>query len=346
MTSALFTPFELGPVTLATRIVVSPMCQYSAEGGLATDWHLAHLGQLAAGGAGLVMVEATAVEPRGRITHGCLGLWDDRCEAALATTLAAVRRWSGATRFGIQLAHAGRKGSAERPWEGGGPLLDASVAPWPTVAPSAQPFDGGWPAPTALDARGLEQIRDAFVAAALRSERLGFDVVELHCAHGYLLHEFLSPISNRRNDAFGGSLANRMRYPLEVIEAVRSALPATVAIGIRISATDWIEGGWTPIDSIAFARSARALGVAYVCCSTGGIAPGARIPVGPGYQVPFAEQVRKEAAVATRKRVLDMVATDGTLVAGHHMPFPSIGYVERAGDSYRWVPASYQLRLP
>jgi 2,4-dienoyl-CoA reductase-like NADH-dependent reductase (Old Yellow Enzyme family) len=299
MTSALFTPFELGPIHLPNRIVVAPMCQYSAQQGIATDWHLMHLGQLAAGGAGLVMVEATAVEPRGRITHGCLGLYDGDCETALGRILAAARQWSGSTRFGIQLAHAGRKASARRPWEGGDPL-DTTEDPWQIVAPSALPFADGWPAPTALDARGLETIREAFVAAARRAARIGFDVVELHCAHGYLLHEFLSPITNRRDDAYSGGLANRMRYPLEVIEAVRTALPAGVALGVRISATDWLEGGWTAADSVAFARLARALGVVYVCCSSGGIAPGAKIPLGPAYQVPFAEQVRREGRVATR----------------------------------------------
>lgn len=299
MTSPLFTPFKLGSVELPNRIVVSPMCQYSAADGSATDWHLQHLGQLAYSGAGLVMVEATAVERRGRITHGCLGLYSDENEAALARVMAVARRLGGPTAFGIQLAHAGRKASAQRPWEGNGPLAPHED-PWTTISSSSRPLDENWHTPVALGAAELDGLRETFVAAAQRAARLNFDVVEIHAAHGYLLHQFLSPVCNRREDEFGGSLDNRMRFPLAVIEAVRAGLPQRTAVGMRISTTDWIEGGWALQDSIAFVRAARERGIAYVCCSSGGIAPGAKIPVAPGFQVPHAERIRNATGVPTR----------------------------------------------
>ncbi|MCX7894110.1 MAG: NADH:flavin oxidoreductase/NADH oxidase [Burkholderiales bacterium] len=297
MPSALFTPLRLRSLTLPNRIVVSPMCQYSARDGAATDWHLIHLGHLALGGAGLVMVEATAVEPRGRITPGCLGLWDDATEAALARVVRAIREWSGAA-LGIQLAHAGRKGSSREPW-GGGALIPPAEGGWEPVAPSALPITPAEPAPRALRREELPALAEAFARAAERAARIGFDALELHCAHGYLLHEFLSPVANRRDDEFGGPLANRMRFPLEVFAAVRRAWPQDRPLGVRVSATDWVEGGWTLDDTVAFARALRELGCDWVDCSSGGVSPEQKVALGPGYQVPFAARVRAEAGIAT-----------------------------------------------
>lgn len=298
MSSPLFTPFALRQLTLANRIVVSPMCQYSAEEGSATDWHLLHLGSLAVGGAGLLMIEATAVEAAGRITLGCLGLYSDANEAALARAIAACRRY-GNTPLGIQLAHAGRKGSATPPWQGVRPLGAAEGA-WQTVAPSALSFDDGWPQPQALDLPAVDRLVESFVGAARRAARLGLDLVELHCAHGYLLHEFLSPIANRRSDAYGGSLENRMRLVLRVAAAVRAAWPAEKPMGVRISGTDWLEGGFRIEEAVVLARALKAAGCDYVCVSSAGILPKAPIPFGPGYQLALAERVRRDAGIATR----------------------------------------------
>ncbi len=300
MTPPLFSPLTLGPLTLANRIAVSPMCQYSADDGSATDWHLQHLMQLAFSGAALVMVEATAVERRGRITHNCLGLYSDANEAALERVLQAARRVAlPNTAFGIQLAHAGRKGSAQRPWDGGGALAETED-PWTTVAPSAIPVGDRWHTPAALDDAGLERVEQAFVTAAQRSVRLGFELLEIHCAHGYLLHEFLSPLSNQRQDRYGGSLENRLRLPLQVARAVRAAVPEGVAVGARITGTDWVEGGFTAEDAVVLAAALKQLGLDYVCVSSGGLVPGARIPVEPGYQVPLAARVRRETGITTR----------------------------------------------
>ncbi len=293
--SVLFSPITIGGATFTNRIAVSPMCQYSALDGSANDWHLQHLTSLSLSGAGVVIVEATAVEPQGRITPGCLGLYSDANEAALERVLAACRRWGNA-KLGIQLAHAGRKASAQVPWQGGQPLTAAEGA-WQTCAASAIPFDEGWPAPQALDSRGLARIRDAFAAAARRADRLGFDLVELHAAHGYLLHSFLSPIANRRDDGYGGSLDKRMRFPLEAAAAVRAVWPREKALGVRITGSDWIEGGLTPEDAGIFARELEALGFDYVCVSSGGISPKARLAIAPGYQVPFAETVKRMTAI-------------------------------------------------
>jgi 2,4-dienoyl-CoA reductase-like NADH-dependent reductase (Old Yellow Enzyme family) len=300
LTATLFEPAALGPITLPNRIVVSPMCQYSADDGCANDWHLMHLMQLAISGAGLVTVEATAVERPGRITHGCLGLYSDANEGALARVLAAARRVAApGTRFSIQLGHAGRKGSAQRPWEGGNALSPAED-PWPTHAPSALAYAPGWHTPTALDEAGLARIKDAFVTAAKRALRLGFDVVELHVAHGYLLHEFLSPLCNERDDRYGGSRDNRMRFPLEVLAAVREAVPAGTALGFRISGSDWADGGWTIDDTVAFTAAAKNVGLDFVCVSSGGAVPHQRIPTGPGYQVPLAAKVRADTGLTTQ----------------------------------------------
>jgi 2,4-dienoyl-CoA reductase-like NADH-dependent reductase (Old Yellow Enzyme family) len=295
----LFAPLALGPIEIANRVVVSPMCQYSAEDGSATDWHLQHLMQLAIARAGLVVLEATAVERHGRITHGCLGLYCDANEAALARVLAAVRRVAGAgTRFAIQLAHAGRKASCRRPWEGGEPLAPGEH-PWPVVAPSAIPFADHGPVPEALDEAGLERVASAFRQAAVRAVRLGFDAVELHAAHGYLLHEFLSPLCNRRQDAYGGPLEKRMAFPLRVAREVRAVIPGHVALGTRITGTDWAAGGLDADAAAAFAAALKDIGVDYVCVSGGGAVPHLKIPVAPGYQVPAAARVKAVAGIAT-----------------------------------------------
>jgi len=299
MPSHLFRPIQLGSIELPNRIVVSPMCQYSAEDGSATDWHIQHLASLGFSGAGLVMVEATGVERRGRISHGCLGLYSDGNEAALSHVIAVARRTAGPTRFGIQLAHAGRKASTRFPWASPAGPLTAGEDPWPVIAPSALPFDDGWPTPQALDEAGLQTVLAAFVAAARRVARIGFDVVELHGAHGYLMHEFLSPLANRRTDAYGGSLENRTRFPLQIARALREALPESIALGVRITGSDWVEGGWTVADAAAFASELRKLGAAYVCVSSGGAIPKAAIPIGPGYQVGLAAEVKAKSGIAT-----------------------------------------------
>jgi 2,4-dienoyl-CoA reductase-like NADH-dependent reductase (Old Yellow Enzyme family) len=296
--SRLFTPITLGGVTFANRIAVSPMCQYSANEGAPNDWHAQHLASLSMSGAGLLIVEMTAVEPEGRITPHCLGLYSDSCEAAFEPILATCRRW-GIAKLGIQLAHAGRKGSVKVPWEGGAPLA-AGEGAWQTYASSAIPFDEGWHTPQALDEAGLARIRDGFAASARRADRLGFELVELHGAHGYLLHNFVSPISNRRSDAYGGSLENRMRFPLEVAAAVRAVWPRDKALGMRITGSDWIDGGLTPEDAAVFANELRGIGFDYVCVSSGGVSPQARVAIGPGYQVPFAEIVKKESTIAVQ----------------------------------------------
>lgn len=294
---ALFTPFPLRSVTIPNRVGVSPMCQYSAERGLANDWHLVHLGARAIGGAGLVMTEAAAVSPEGRISPQDLGLWNDEQVSPLARIASFVSAQGSVP--AIQLAHAGRKASTKRPWDGGGPASLEAGGWSPLLAPSAVPFDDGWQTPEVLDENGMARIVGAFVSAARRAAAAGFRAVEIHAAHGYLLHQFLSPISNRRTDALGGSLESRMRFPLRVVEAVRSAWPADLPLLLRISATDWVEGGFIPDEAVVFARRARTLGVDLVDCSSGGMDPRAQVPVGPGYQVPFAARIRAEAGVAT-----------------------------------------------
>lgn len=297
--SHLFDSVLIGSVELANRIAVAPMCQYSAADGCATDWHLQHLSQLSYSGAGLVMVEATAVERRGRITHGDLGLYSDDNEAALKGVIAAARRLGGPTRFGIQIGHAGRKASTHVPWVGGASLKPEEDA-WGTISASAIPFAENWHVPHALTNDEIEHLIAAFVASAKRAVRIGFDVIEIHSAHGYLLHQFLSPISNRREDDYGGSLPNRMRFPLRVIEAVREAVPRSVAVGLRVSATDWIDGGWDVEQTIEYVRAASRFDLAYVCASSGGIRANVNVPVGPGYQLPFAKQIKAATGVTTR----------------------------------------------
>jgi NADPH2 dehydrogenase len=295
--SLLFSPLRLRALELPNRIQVSPMCQYSAVDGSMNDWHLMHYGSLALSGAGLLVMEATHVTAQGRITHGCSGLYSDDNAAALARVLAFCRAHS-AMPIGIQLAHAGRKASSERPWEGRG-SLQAGAHPWPVVDASNLPFADGWPAPEALDRDGLRSIRDAFVQATRRAAALGIDLVEVHSAHGYLLSTFLSPLSNRRTDEYGGSRENRMRFPLETFAQMRAAWPAERPMGVRIHGSDWTDGGWSVDDAVAYAAALKALGCDYVTVSSGGVASAAQIPVGPGYQVGLAEAVRRETGMVT-----------------------------------------------
>ncbi|HZD26867.1 MAG TPA: NADH:flavin oxidoreductase/NADH oxidase [Alphaproteobacteria bacterium] len=297
MSVPLFTPLELRDLRLNNRIAVSPMCQYICEDGSANDWHIMHLGQFCMGGAGLVIAEATHVSREGRISHRCLGLYSDENERALQRVVDFCRR-HGMAALGIQLAHAGRKGSTRPPGEGG-TSLKADEGAWTTLAPSAVPYADDWHTPQALDTGGLATVKEQFVAAAERAARIGFDLAELHCAHGYLLHQFLSPLSNRREDGYGGSLENRMRFPLEVLEAVRAAWPPERPLGIRVSATDWVEGGWDIADTVRFVAEAKALGCDFADVSSGGLDPRQQIPLGPGYQVRFAERVRRETGIAT-----------------------------------------------
>src|ERR1035437_1731238 len=292
----LMTPLSIREITLRNRIAVSPMCQYSSEDGFAGDWHLVHLGSRAVGGAGLVCMEATAVAPRGRISPADTGIWSPEHIEFLARITRFLHSQGAAA--GIQLAHAGRKGSTRRPWEGDG-LLPEAEGGWQCVAPSAVPFRAKDPAPHALSKTEIHALVDGFCDAAARALQAGFDVVEIHGAHGYLIHEFLSPLSNRRTDEYGGTLDNRLRFALEVTEAVRGVWPARLPLFFRISATDWVPGGWTADDSVDLVRRLQALGVDLVDCSSGGNAPDAKIPLGPGYQVPFAERIRRETGILT-----------------------------------------------
>jgi 2,4-dienoyl-CoA reductase-like NADH-dependent reductase (Old Yellow Enzyme family) len=297
----LFEPLTLRGLTLPNRIMVSPMCQYSAVDGSATDWHLAHLGSLALSGAGLLCLEATAVTAEGRITPGDLGLYSDENEDALRRVVGTIRA-AAPIKLAIQLGHAGRKASSHAPWDGG-KLVPIGQGGWLPAAPSAVAHADGEPAPRAFAPDELPRLREAFAGAARRAARLGFDAIELHCAHGYLLHQFLSPLSNRRDDAYGGSLSNRMRFPLEVFDAVRAAFPADRPVGVRVSATDWLEGivpeSWTVESTVEFGRALKARGCDWMDVSSGGISPRQKIAPGPGYQVPFAEIVRTETGLPT-----------------------------------------------
>lgn len=298
MPSALFSPLSMRHVTFDNRIVVSPMCQHSAVDGLANDWHMLHLGTLAVSNAALVVVESTAVERDGRISQGCLGLWSDAHEEALLRVVESCRRLGNA-RLGIQLSHSGRKGSSQRPWEGGRALV-ADDGAWTTLAPSALPFDEISPAPRAADSADMARIIDSFAAATQRAYRIGFDVAELHTAHGYLLHSFLSPLANRRSDAFGGSLENRMRFPLQVFEVVRDVWPTSKPLGARITGTDWLDGGLTVEDACHFAAALKERGCDYVCVTSGGIVQKAPIPFAPGYMAPLAARVKHHVGIPTR----------------------------------------------
>ena len=331
----LFEPIRVGSLELSNRIVIAPMCQYSAENGCMNDWHLIHLGHLSISGAALLTIEATAVLPDGRITWADVGLWSDETETAMSSTLDRIRRWSGIP-IGIQLNHAGRKASTEVPWVGGAQIASSAPNGWQTKAPSSIPYAEGQMLPQMLDRDGLRDIRDAFVSSAKRARRIGLDLIQLHCAHGYLLHQFLSPLSNQRDDTYGGSLENRMRFPLEVFEAVRQAIPDR-PVTVRISGTDWVDGGWDIEQTCAFAAMLEAAGCDAFHISSGGLHPAQRIPVGPSYQVPLARAVKAavgipvvavglitgfdqaEAIVATREA--DMVALARTILYDPRWPW-------------------------
>lgn len=293
--SQLFSSARIGELTLENRIVIAPMCQYSAEQGRASSWHRIHLGGLALSGAGLLILEATAVEAIGRISPNDLGLWDDETEAALQQVVDDVRTWSP-IRLGIQLGHAGRKASSLAPWKGGRQLPEAQGG-WQTVAPSAIRFSEGDVLPVVLEQADLARIKQAFVDSALRAVRVGIELIELHAAHGYLLHQFLSPLSNQRQDQYGGSLENRMRFPLEVFEAVRNAVPPAIPVGVRLSAIDWVDGGWDLLQSVAFSRQLELLGCDYLHVSSGGLSTAQAITLEPGYQLPFAREIREKVSI-------------------------------------------------
>jgi len=293
----LFTPLSLRDVALRNRIAVSPMCQYSAVDGLANDWHLVHLGARAVGGAGLVVFEATAVEPRGRISPGDLGLWSDAQVEPLGRIVRFVEA-QGAVAC-LQLAHAGRKASVRAPWDQGGSALAPEDGGWTTVGPSPIPFAEGYLAPEPLSQPGIAELTQAFAAAARRARAAGFGAVEVHAAHGYLLHQFLSPLSNQRADRYGGSFENRVRFPCEVVAAVRREWPERLPVLVRISATDWLPGGWDLAEAVELSRQLKALGADLIDASSGGLSPAAKVPMGPGYQTAFAERIRREAGIAT-----------------------------------------------
>jgi 2,4-dienoyl-CoA reductase-like NADH-dependent reductase (Old Yellow Enzyme family) len=294
--SQLFTPMKIGKVTFRNRIFVSPMCQYSSHDGLPTDWHLVHLGSRAVGGAGMVMVEATAVTPEGRISPDDSGIWSDAHAEAFKRITRFINEQGAVP--AIQLAHAGRKAATDLPWRGGKPL-GSEAGGWTPLGPSAVPFADGYTVPHEMGEAELDEVVEAFVTAVRRARDAGFLCVEVHMAHGYLLHEFLSPLANRRGDDYGGSLENRMRFPLRVAAAVREVWPADLPLLARISATDWAEGGWDADQSVELCRRLKELGVDMIDCSSGGMIPGATIPAGPGYQTPFAARIRNEAGIAT-----------------------------------------------
>ena len=296
--SHLFQPLSVGNLQLDNRIIIAPMCQYSASEGTPGDWHLIHLGQLALSGAGLLILEATAVSAEGRISPGDLGLYSDANEAGLARVLAALREYSP-IKVGLQLAHAGRKASSHAPWAGGSQIRADEPGGWQAVAPSAVPITPAEAAPTALDRAGLKRVREEFAAAARRAARLGLDGLEVHAAHGYLLHEFLSPLANKREDEYGGSLENRMRFPLEVFDAVREGFAHDKPVWARISATDWVPGGWDIEGTLALSNALQARGCAAIHVSSGGVSPQQAIKLGPGYQVPFAQRVKSEVGITT-----------------------------------------------
>jgi len=334
MSSKLFTPIQLGGVKLPNRIVVSPMCQYSADDGSMTDWHMMHLGSLAASGAGLLMIEATGVTREGRISHGCTGLYSDNNEAAMKRVVDACRRVTRSP-IGVQIGHAGRKGSAQVPWLGG-KALSAGESPWQTVAPSALAFGEGWHTPRELSAVDIADLAQAFAAAAQRARRIGLDVLEMHSAHGYLLHEFLSPLSNTRGDRYGGRLENRMRAPLEMAQALRAAWPKERCLGARITASDWAEGGFEAADAVTYAGELARIGFDYVCVSSGGAVPQQRIKVAPGYQVAFAERVKKGAPIAVRAvgMIADAEQAEAIVASGKaDMVALARGFL----DNPRWV---------
>lgn len=351
----LFDELKIRSVNLRNRIVVSPMCQYSSTDGFATDWHLVHLGSRAVGGAAAVIAEATAVTAEGRISPVDLGIWKDAHIEPLARIAAFIRGQGGVP--GIQLAHAGRKASVKRPWEGGGAAAD-SEGGWTPVAPSAVPFDARYRAPEGLDEAGIRTIADAFGAAARRAMLAGFQIIEIHAAHGYLVHQFLSPLSNHRTDAYGGSFENRTRFAREVLTAVRKVWPADLPLFTRISATDWVEGGWDPEQSVELAKQIKKLGVDLIDCSSGGTVPNAKIPMAPGYQVPFAEIIRREAGILTgavgmitgakqADEIIRQQKADIVLLAREFLrqPYWPIHAAQELGREIAW-PAQYLRAAP
>ncbi|MFP8843598.1 NADH:flavin oxidoreductase/NADH oxidase [Shewanella baltica] len=291
--SLLFSPLTLGQLELANRIIIAPMCQYSAENGQATDWHTIHLGSMALSGAGMLILEATAVLPNGRISYADLGLWDDKTEAALDKALKSIRKYSNMP-MAIQLAHAGRKASTRKPWEGGGAIAPDEHNGWQTIAPSAQAFNEGTALPSAMTFDEIDELILAFVSSAQRAERLGLDAIEIHAAHGYLLHQFLSPLSNQRTDKYGGSLENRLSLLLAVFDAIKAVISPQMALGVRISATDWVDGGWDLAQSLVLVKALESRGCDFIHVSTGGLSPLQQIPVAEHFQVPFAEAIKAE----------------------------------------------------
>ena len=340
MTASLFQPITLDGLTVPNRIAVAPMCQYSADDGSATDWHVHQWMSYALSGAGMVTVEMTDVERRGRISHGCLGLYSDHNEAAAKRALDAARRVAQpGTAFGTQLAHAGRKASCQRPWEGGGPL-GPEQDPWQTVSASAIPYDQGWHTPHALEEEEIVQLVGRFADAARRAERAGFDFIELHAAHGYLIFQFLSPLSNRRTDRWGGSLENRMRFAVEIARAVRKAAP-NLMLGARLSVTEWVDGGFDVDEAIEVSRALKAEGVAYICCSSGGNSPDQKLPSGPGYQVHLAEAVRKGAGIPVRAvGLIDDPLEADAIVAGGRADMVALARAFMADPRWGWRAAA------
>jgi 2,4-dienoyl-CoA reductase-like NADH-dependent reductase (Old Yellow Enzyme family) len=353
-TAQLFSPLTIRNITLPNRIVVSPMCQYSSEDGFATDWHLVHLGSRAAGGAGLIFVEATAVSPEGRISPGDMGLWKDEHIENLSRIVRFAH--TQGTFMGIQLAHAGRKASTRRPWDGDGVVSEAEGG-WKNVfAPSAIPFSANYPQPLELDRAGIQKVTDDFRAAAKRALQAGFDVIEIHSAHGYLLHEFLSPLSNHRQDEYGGSFENRIRLLSEVCDAVREVWQGPLFV--RISATDWADGGWDPDQSVRLAAVLKQRHVDLIDVSSGGLVPNVRIPAGPGYQVPFAHRIRTEAAIPTGAVgfILDPAQADQVIRTGQadlaliaremlRDPYWPVHAAEKLGRKTSW-PVQYLRAAP
>lgn len=350
--SKLFSPLTIKDITFKNRLTVSPMCQYSSADGFANDWHLVHLGSRAVGGAALVMQEATAVTPEGRITPGDLGLYKDEHIAKLQSITSFIHAQGAVA--GIQLAHAGRKAGHRIPWEGGRQIPAADPEGWQTVAPSAVPFAPGEEAPEALSIEGIRKVTDDFRAAAGRALTAGYKVVEIHAAHGYLINEFLSPLSNRRTDEYGGSFENRIRLLLEITEAVKTVWPATLPLFVRISASDWAPGGWDEHDSVQLSAVLKTRGVDLMDCSSGGLVPGVKIPVGPGYQVPFAERIKKETGMLTgavgliteiqqAEDILQRGQADLIFMARESLrdPYFPLRAARQTGEEVRW-PVQYE----
>lgn len=353
--SHLFTPLKFRNLTIPNRVFLSPMCQYSSPDGSPNDWHKVHLGSLAAGGSGLILTEATAVSPEGRISPDDLGLWNDDQEKAFREIVAFIRQRGGIA--GIQLAHAGRKASTAAPWTGGGPL-GPDQRGWTPFAPSPLPFSGGYPVPRQITDADLDRIEKDFVSATRRALNAGFQIVEIHAAHGYLLHQFLSPLSNRRADGYGGSLDNRMKFPLRIARAVRQAWPDDLPVFVRISASDWVENGWDIEQSVHFCAALKDLGIDLIDCSSGGLVADAVIPVGPGFQVPFATAIRERTGMATAAVGLitdahqaeqivatglaDAVLLGRELLRSPHWPLQA---ARQLGADIRW-PVQYERAQP